>query len=392
MERQDKLLVNVSLLSPYSTAYAIVLPYLASDHYPTTLVLEAHCPLGPIPFKYSPLWSSIPIVDHIVKFTWSRRIEGSSRYIWENKLKRTKSTLKEWAKNYYKEHEKLYHANRADEQKWRIKSRQPWLQGGDKNSAFFHKQATIRKIINNVTSITDAKGNLQTTQDYSDFLQHLPTKISEEINENLTKEIEEEEIQRAISTLKPNKAPGPDGFPICFYRTYWGIIKKDLVKMIKWAQHKCKIGGFTNATHLALLPKENRPSSFSRFRPISLCNSSYKILTKILTSRLKPLLPSLISENQGGFLANRQISDSILLVQEVICSSQTGKEKGFILKLDLANAFDRVRHSFLFVVVKKMGFVAPFLDLIKACILGPWISPLINGRPRPSFQSSQGLR
>lgn len=67
--------------------------------------------------------------------------------------------------------------------------------------------------------------------------------------------------------------------------------------MIKWTQCKGKIGGFTNATHLTLLPKENRPSSFSHFRPISLCNSSYKILTKILASHLKPLLPSLISEN-----------------------------------------------------------------------------------------------
>jgi len=213
-----------------------------------------------------------------------------------------------------------------------------------------------------------------------------------EINENLTKEIEEEETQRAIWMLQPDKAPGPDGFPICFNITYWGIIKKDLVKMIKWAQRNSKIKGFTNATHLSLLPKENQPSHFSRFRPISLCNSSYKILTKILASRLKPLLPSLISENEGSFLANRQIFYSILLVQEAIHSSQTRKEKGFILKLDLSNAFDRVRHSLLFFVLKKMGFVVPFIDLVKACISGPWISPLINGRPGTSFQSSRGLR
>eukprot|EP00253_Pinus_taeda_P013871 PITA_13871 len=328
MEWLDRILVNVSLLSSYSTAYASVLPYSTFDHYPTTLVLEAHCPLGPIPFKYSPLWSSIPIIDQIVKSTWSHHIEGSPRYIWENKLKRTKNALKDWAKNYYKEPEK----------------------------------ATVGKIRNNVTSITNVEGNLQTTQDaikkaasehysvlltetkeakdYSNLLQHLYTKINEDINENPTKEIEEDEIKRAIWTLQPDKAPGPHGFPVFFYKTYWGIIKKDLAKMIKWAQCKCKIRGFTNATHLALLPKENRTSSFSRFRPISLCNSSYKILTNILASRLKPLLPSLIYENQGGFLANRQSSDSILLVQEVIHSSQTRKEKGFILKLDLVNAFD----------------------------------------------------
>eukprot|EP00253_Pinus_taeda_P032306 PITA_32306 len=449
MERLNRIWVNVTLLSSYSTAYVVVFSYSVSDHYPTTLVLETHCPLGPIPCKYSPLWSSFPSVEEIVKNTWSQHIKRSSGYIWENKLKMTKCALKEWEKNYYMEPEKdkteiknklekihsiteerglsqeykalegdlyfqLYRANRAEEQKWRIKSRQLWLQGGDKNSIFFHKQDTGRKIRKNVTSIIDAEGNLQTTQgairkaaldhynalltkmkeveDYSHLLQHLPTEISKEINENLIKEIEEEEIRRATWTLHPDKSPGPNGFPICFLQAYWGIIKKYLVKMIKWTQHMGKIGGFTNATHLAFLPKENRPSSFSRFRPISLCNSSYKILTKILASHLKPLLPSLISENQGGFLANRQISDSILFVQEAIHFSQSRNAKGFILKLDLANAFDRVRHSFLLLVLKKMGFVAPFLDLVKACISGPWISPLINGRPGPSFQSSRGLR
>lgn len=90
-------------------------------------------------------------------------------------------------------------------------------------------------------------------------------------------------------------------------------------------------------------------------------------------------------------MANMQISDSILLVQEAIHSSHSRNEKGFILKLDLANAFDRVRHSFLFAVLQKMGF-PPSLDIIRACISGPWIAPLINGRPGPSFRSSRGLR
>lgn len=81
MERLDKILVNVTVLSSYSTAYAVVLPYSVSDHYPTTLVLEAHCPLGPIPFKYIPLWSSIPAVEETIKNTWSQHIEGSPGYI-----------------------------------------------------------------------------------------------------------------------------------------------------------------------------------------------------------------------------------------------------------------------------------------------------------------------
>lgn len=208
---------------------------------------------------------------------------------------------------------------REEEEKWRIKSRQMWLESGDKNTSFFHKQATARQIRNTITAIVDSVGTQHTEQAdikgvatdhfkelltetkeeelYDDLLQHLPTKITVDLNKSLIEEIKEEEIVEAISSLQPNKAPGPDGFPICFYREYWEMIKKDLIKYFKWIQRKGKIGGYTNSTHLALIPKENRPSNFSRFRPISLSNSSYKIFTKIIASRLKPLLLMLISEN-----------------------------------------------------------------------------------------------
>lgn len=251
----------------------------------------------------------------------------------------------------------------------------------DNEGNFHNTQEAIRKATSEHYRdlLTETKGE----EDYVDFLQHLPKGITKEMNDGLNNEIEieEEEIRRAIWNLHPNKAPGPNGFPICFYRVFWGLIKKDLIKMIRWIQRNGKIGGYTNATFLALILKENHPTSFSRFRPISLCNSSYKILSKLLASHLKPFLPSLISENQGDFLPNMQITDSILLVQEAIHSSLSRKEKGFILKLDLANTFDKVRHSFLIAILKNMGFGSPFISLITACISGPWISPLINGRP-----------
>ena len=141
--------------------------------------------------------------------------------------------------------------------------------------------------------------------------------------------------------------------------------------MIHWGQRKKKIGGFTNSTYLALIHKEACPSAFPKFQPISLCNSSYKIITKILATYIKTFLPSLIPENQQSFLAHQQISDSILMVQEVIHSSMSGSKKGFALKLDLVNAFDRVRHSFLYSVLRKMGFNEEIIFLIQACISHP---------------------
>ena len=100
--------------------------------------------------------------------------------------------------------------------------------------------------------------------------------------------------------MEPDKAPGPDEFSIHFYRICWDIIKADLYRMIKRFIRKAKVGGSTNSTFLALIPKEANPEPFNIFKPISLCDASYKILTKLLANRIKPLLDKLISPNQGG--------------------------------------------------------------------------------------------
>eukprot|EP00253_Pinus_taeda_P015524 PITA_15524 len=352
MERLDRFLISIAYHSTFSTGYSNILNMSASDHYPITLTLQRHCPLGPIPFKYSSIWNRIPAAKEVVQTTWIHHVEGSPSYIWETKLKRR--IERQGLSQQNKEQEgKLYsqlnQILRDKEIKWRLKSRQLWLQEGDKNTAYFHKQATVRKLRNTVSTIMDNEGNRYSTQesikeaatrhfcklltedkgakDYSNMLQYLPKGVTQEMNINLNKEVEEEEIKTTIWSLHPDKAPGPNGFPICFYREYWSMIKKDLLKMIRWVMKKGKMGGFANSTYLALIPKENRPSSFSRFWPISLCNSTYKIISKILAARIKPLLPSLISENQGGFLPNRHITDSILLVQEAIHSSSTRKKK-----------------------------------------------------------------
>ena len=91
-----------------------------------------------------------------------------------------------------------------------------------------------------------------------------------------------------------------------------------------------QIGGSTNSAFLALIPKEKEAKSFDRFWPISLCNIGYKIITKIMASRLKHILPSLIPENQGRFVKGRKIWENIILVQEAIHSSLKNDDKGMV--------------------------------------------------------------
>ena len=192
--------------------------------------------------------------------------------------------------------------------------------------------------------------------------------------------------------MKPDSAPGPDGFTARFISSCWDIIKYDLLKMVRNSQIHHKLGGSTNSSFLALILKEIAASNFSRFQPISLCNTGYKLVSKIIANRIKKILPRIIPENQGGFIKGRKILDNVILVQEAIHSSFLRKEKGMVVKLDLANAFDRVNHEFLFAVMEKFGFSTELIGWIKGCICSPWIAPLVNGRPTNFFQASRGLR
>ena len=97
-----------------------------------------------------------------------------------------------------------------------------------------------------------------------------------------------------------------------------------------------------NTTHLALIPKEIGASHPGKFKPISLYNVIYKIISKVLANRLKPLLPLLISPEQSGYVEGCQILDGIILAHEVVHSLKTTKTPGMILKLDLSKAFDKM--------------------------------------------------
>jgi hypothetical protein len=136
------------------------------------------------------------------------------------------------------------------------------------------------------------------------MLENIPKLLSQEYNDNLNKEVTKEEIWEVDKSMNPNKALGPNGFSTHFYQKCWYLIKHDLTRMVQYVHRSGKIGGSTNSTFLALIPKESNPSSFAIFRPISLCNFSYEIISKIIANQIKPLLHILISPNQGGFVEN----------------------------------------------------------------------------------------
>ena len=115
-----------------------------------------------------------------------------------------------------------------------------------------------------------------------------------------------------------------------------------------------------NSTFLVLIPKKPGEDSMDLFRPISLCNSLYKIISKFLTSRLLKILPIIISKWQTDFFPGRQILDSIMMVHEVIHSLEASKREGMFLKLDLSKAYDWVDWDFLEKSFMPLGLIIKY--------------------------------
>lgn len=114
-----------------------------------------------------------------------------------------------------------------------------------------------------------------------------------------------------------------------------------------------------NKTCISLIPKCNKPKHLTDFRPISCCNVSYKIMSKIMTNRLKGLLDQIISINKSAFIPGRLITDNALLAFKVFHSMKhrpNGRNNSLALKLDMNKAYDQIEWCFLERVMSKMGF------------------------------------
>ena len=127
-----------------------------------------------------------------------------------------------------------------------------------------------------------------------DLTRHIPRLVSREDNFNLNKPVTEEEVNEAVKEMRNGKAPGPDGFNVDFFKACWSIVKQDIINAVEDSRMNRTIPKALNTSFISLIPKQDNAQTLYRFRPIALCNVVYKIISKFLANRLKPLLPTLM--------------------------------------------------------------------------------------------------
>ena len=149
-----------------------------------------------------------------------------------------------------------------------------------------------------------------------------------------------------------------------------------------------------NETLIILIPKCSGADCLNSFRLISLCNTVYKVVTKIIVKRLRPLLPKLISPLQIASVPGRMGLDNMIITQEIIHSMSLKKGRaGFMaIKIDLEKAYDRLEWHFLRDVLNLYRLPSCLIDLIMSCVSSSSISILFNGGKLDPFRPSRGIR
>ena len=187
------------------------------------------------------------------------------------------------------------------ELKRRQGAKENWLCDGDRNTKYFHACASQRQCRNQVDHIVDRLGQTCDTttemeQAFVEYYQDLFTstrpqeiaactaavesRLTSSRKNDLTAAYIEVEVHRALMQMAPIKAPSPDDFSTNFYQQHWSTVGPEVCRVALHFLNGCKLDENINATHIALIPKNTAPRCVTNFRPIGICNVSYKTLQR----------------------------------------------------------------------------------------------------------------
>ena len=185
------------------------------------------------------------------------------------------------------------------------------------------------------------------------------------MNNTLLEKFSQEEVKEALFQMHPTKAPGLDSMNPLFFQKYWLIVGTDISNAMIDCLSSGKFLKSINFSHITLISERKNLVLVSHFRPISLCNMIFKIFSKVLANRLKKIMGDIISECQSAFVADRVITDNILISFETLHymkSKRQGNTAHMALKLDMSKVYDRLEWDYLQVLMLKMGFHPKWVD------------------------------
>jgi exonuclease III len=302
-----------------------------------------------------------------------------------------------------------------------IRARATHIELNEKNSAYFLSKEKSNYNTKNIGTIHKEDGTIITKQSeiikcQKEFYMDLYTDVSkndiqkQEANQYfLTQEqlpaldddnkneldipIEMSDVANAIAALPNAKAPGSDGFPVDFYKVFWPKIKQIVLDSIQYAITTGEMSIDQKRGVLTLIPKKDKDiRQLKNWRPLTLLNTDYKFVAKVMATKLQKVLPELISNDQNGCMKNRSTFSNIRSTIDIISHVNENNLHGILTYIDFHKAFDTVSWQFMQQVLKKMNFGDYFRKCVEIMYQNIESCVLNNGNASDFFKPTRGIR
>jgi hypothetical protein len=450
--RIDRVLGNVDWFQMHLDSTLTNMDPGISDH--SLLCLTGPVPISSTPrksqFKFLNCVTAMPNFLDCVTACWNEHIEGKPMFVLWKKLLRLQPlmrqlnkpilginiTLEKARKELRMAHDTLLtdrmnpnhilHVKTCTEEviKWcnmeeqmlQQQAKLDWLKLGDGNNRYFHASIKAKQHQCELRTIYREDGTMAATHNdiehevlslYGSLMGRADSNLmgidimamragpqfSTDQREMLVAPIQENEIYQALHCIGDLKAPGLDGYGAKFFKATWSIIKKDVIAAVMEFFRYETMYYAINSTLVTLIPKHSAAKTIKEYRPISCCTTIFKIISKILTTRLSKVLSSVINISQAAFVPGQHIHDHILLAYELIRGySRRGGTPKCMMQLDLQKAYDTVDWHALHQILREIGLPGQFIRWVMLGVSTVSYKFNIQGRHTNFMKAQRGLR
>ncbi|OJT08964.1 Transposon TX1 uncharacterized 149 kDa protein [Trametes pubescens] len=217
-----------------------------------------------------------------------------------------------------------------------------------------------------------------------------------------------EDVELSLRFAKAGTAPGLDGIQYEVWKTaharfvedsrHTERTKLDVVKLLTAAYEDVRIHGVCESTKLAegwmspIYKEKGERTKVVNYRPITLLNTDYKILSKVLAIRLAEVAPEIVHPAQAGFVPGRRLRNHTQLAKMMITWAEAREVNGAIIALDQEKAYDKIAHDYLWRVLEAFGIPEAFTSIVKSLYASAKTSVVINGVTSDTYEIYRGVR
>ena len=220
------------------------------------------------------------------------------------------------------------------------------------------------------------------------FLRNL-TRVPDELVDTVDSKLTTSEIFETLKSCS-DSAPGPDGIPYSLIKLTWKHFGPMLIDSWYFAESSGRLSQSHESSYLRLLPKEGKDTRYLKnWRPITLSNCDFKLITKTLSWRVAKAVDNVISPNQAAYMKNRQISDNLNIM--LYTTEQQIHTEGMIVSLDAEKAFDSIEHWYIKEVLKKIG-LNKFVRVFDMIYMNQGVEIILNGNSTGKYTIRNGVK